>query len=129
MSPQAAGKKPRRKAHSRRKNEPHFHREVELHRLWGVDLTRIEGIEGVTAQVILSELGTDLSAFPHEGAFSSWCFRLVGAATRYHGRQSHPAEVAREQEPSSQCAADGGGISLAQRLLSRRSTLAGTNGR
>ena len=45
---------------------------MEIHRLWGVDLTRIEGIEVVTAQVILSELGTDLSAFPHEGAFSSW---------------------------------------------------------
>jgi hypothetical protein len=45
---------------------------VELHRLLGVDLTRIEGIDVVTAQVILSELGADLSAFPNEGAFSSW---------------------------------------------------------
>jgi hypothetical protein len=71
VSPQGSGKK-RRKSRSRRKNEPHFHREVELHRLLGVDLTRIEGIEVVTAQVILSELGTDLSAFPNEGAFSSW---------------------------------------------------------
>jgi hypothetical protein len=36
-----------------------------------MDLARIEGIEVVTAQVILSELGTNLT-FPHEGAFSSW---------------------------------------------------------
>jgi hypothetical protein len=67
VSPQASGKKKRRKSQSRRKNEPHFHLEVELHRLRGVDLTRIEGIEVVTAQVILSELGTDLSAFPRSG--------------------------------------------------------------
>jgi transposase len=67
-----AGKKKRRKAKPQRKNEPNFNLEAELHRLFGVDLTRIDGIDVVTAQVILSELGTDLSAFPDEGAFSSW---------------------------------------------------------
>jgi transposase len=69
-SPQGSGNKKRRKP--RRKNEPNFNLEAELHRLFGVDLTRIDGIDVVTAQVILSELGTDLSAFADEGAFSSW---------------------------------------------------------
>jgi transposase len=71
-SPQGSGKQKRRKPKSRRNNEPNFNLEAELHRLFGVDLTRIDGIDVVTAQVILSELGTDLSAFPNEAAFSSW---------------------------------------------------------
>jgi transposase len=71
-SPQGPGNKKRRKPKPRRKNAPNFNLEAELHRLFGVDLTRIDGIDGVTAQIILSELGTDLSAFADEGAFSSW---------------------------------------------------------
>lgn len=67
-----SGKKKRSQSKQPRKNEPNFNLKAELHRLFGVDLTGIDGIEVVTAQVILSELGTDLSAFPDEGAFSSW---------------------------------------------------------
>jgi transposase len=37
-----------------------------------VDLTRIDGIKIMTAQVILAELGPDLSAFPDEDHFASW---------------------------------------------------------
>ena len=37
-----------------------------------MDLTRIDGINAMTAQVILSELGPDLSAFPNEDHFASW---------------------------------------------------------
>jgi transposase len=54
------------------KNQPQFDLRRELHRIFGVDLTRIDGIDVMTAQVILSELGPDLSAFPTEGDFSSW---------------------------------------------------------
>ena len=43
-----------------------------LCRFAGVDLTRIDGIGVGTAQVILTELGTDLSAFPSESEFVSW---------------------------------------------------------
>jgi transposase len=63
------GKKPARKP---RKNQPRFDLKAELHRIFGVDLTRIDGIDVMTAQVILTELGPDLSAFPSEGDFSSW---------------------------------------------------------
>jgi transposase len=55
-----------------RKNQPSFDLRGELHRIFGVDLTRIDGIDVMTAQVILTELGPDLSAFPSEGEFSSW---------------------------------------------------------
>src|SRR5207245_3885366 len=55
-----------------RKNQPRFDLHKELRRIFGVDLTRIDGIDVMTAQVILSELGPDLSAFPSEGDFSSW---------------------------------------------------------
>lgn len=63
------GKKPVRKS---RKNQPGFNLKAELHRIFGVDLTRIDGVDVMTAQVILTELGPDLSAFPSEGDFSSW---------------------------------------------------------
>ena len=56
----------------RRKNQPGFSLETELQRILGVDLTRIDGINVMTGQVILSELGPDLSAFPSEGDFTSW---------------------------------------------------------
>ena len=65
-------KKKRRKSKPRRKNQPSFDLEAELHRIFGVDLTRIDGVDILTAQVILSELGPDLSAFPSEAAFCSW---------------------------------------------------------
>jgi transposase len=70
-SAQGPGKK-RRKSKPRRKNQPSFNLEAELHRILGVDLTRIDGIDIITSQVILSELGPDLSAFPSEDDFSSW---------------------------------------------------------
>ena len=64
-------KKKRRKA-TKRKNDPSFDLGAEQTRIFGVDLTRIDGINILTSQVILSELGPDLSAFPTEGDFSSW---------------------------------------------------------
>jgi transposase len=43
-----------------------------LWRFSGVDLTRIDGISTGSAKVILTEVGTDLSAFPSEKDFVSW---------------------------------------------------------
>jgi len=54
------------------KNEVRFGARALLFRMSGVDLTQIEGISETTALVILSELGIDLSAFPHEKNFVSW---------------------------------------------------------
>ena len=43
-----------------------------LYRMSGVDLTTIDAIGPETAEVVLSELGTDYSAFPTEGHFVSY---------------------------------------------------------
>jgi transposase len=61
-----------KRSQTRRKNQPHFDLRAELARICGVDLTRIDGIEVLTAQTILSELGPDLSAFATAKQFSSW---------------------------------------------------------
>lgn len=45
---------------------------VELYRWTGVDLTAIEGIGVLTAEVILSEIGTDMSRWRSEKHFTSW---------------------------------------------------------
>jgi transposase len=64
--------KAERKGKTRRKNQPGFDLQAELHRAFGVDLTRIDGIDILTGQVILSEVGPDLSGFPDEDHFASW---------------------------------------------------------
>jgi transposase len=43
-----------------------------LWRFAGVDLTRIDGIDAKSAQIILTEVGPDVSAFPTEHHFVSW---------------------------------------------------------
>jgi transposase len=43
-----------------------------LWRFAGVDLSRIDGIRGGAAQVVLTEVGPDLGAFPSEHHFVSW---------------------------------------------------------
>jgi len=60
------------KTTKRRKNQPHFDLRAELYRLSGVDLTRIDGIDAMTAFSVLSEIGFDVSAFPTEDQFASW---------------------------------------------------------
>jgi transposase len=63
--------KPRK--HKLQKNQPVFDLAAELQRTMGVDLTTIDGVDVMTTQVILSELGPDLSAsFPSEDHFASW---------------------------------------------------------
>jgi len=56
----------------RRKNEPYFDLRKSLYEVAGVDLTQIDGIDALTAQVILSECGHDMSPFPTEKHFASW---------------------------------------------------------
>jgi len=64
--------KPLRRSKAHRKNQPGFDLAAELQRTMGVDLTRIDGIDVITAQVIFSEIGPDFSAFPDENQFASW---------------------------------------------------------
>jgi len=64
--------KPARRSKSRIKNQPDFNLASELQRTMGVDLTGIDGIDVMTAQMIFSEIGPDFSAFPDENHFASW---------------------------------------------------------
>jgi transposase len=71
----AATTPPEKKAHKRpkaRRNQPTIDLKTELKRICGVDLTSIDGIDVITAQTILSEIGTDMSGFPTENHFASW---------------------------------------------------------
>jgi len=56
----------------RRKNEPYFDLRKALYEVSGVDLTQIDGIDALTAQVIISECGSDMSSFATEKHFASW---------------------------------------------------------
>jgi len=54
------------------KNAPRFDRSSELQRVTGVDLTRIDGIDVMVAQPLLSEVGLDMSRWKTESHFASW---------------------------------------------------------
>jgi transposase len=54
------------------KNAPRFDLSSELQRITGVDLTRIDGIDVMVSQTILSEVGLDMSRWKTEAHFSSW---------------------------------------------------------
>lgn len=56
----------------RRKNQPHFDLASALHRMAGVDLTRIDGVDALTIQKVLCEIGTDMSKWPTVKHFASW---------------------------------------------------------
>lgn len=63
---------PKPQVRQRRANEPTFPVRAMLFRMAGIDLTAIEGISDMTALVVLSEIGTDMSGFPTEKNFVSW---------------------------------------------------------
>jgi len=54
------------------KNAPRFDLSSELQRVTGVDLTRIDGIDVMIAQTLLSEVGLDMSRWKTESHFVSW---------------------------------------------------------
>ena len=54
------------------KNAPRFDVQSQLYRMTGVDLTRIDGIDGFTTLKVISELGTDMTKWPSAKHFASW---------------------------------------------------------
>jgi transposase len=68
--PPPLGPDPKPKSHA--KNAPSFDVRTHLYRILGVDLTAISGLEANSAQVLISEIGTDLSKWPTEKHFASW---------------------------------------------------------
>jgi len=70
----AVGEKPPKGEKIRRtpwRNEPPQLRN-DLYRAFGVDLTEVPGINSLTAQMLLTEIGPNLSRFPTAAAFCSW---------------------------------------------------------
>jgi transposase len=55
-----------------KRNVPDYNLREYLYRIVGVDLTRIDGLNVLTVQSFLSEVGVDLRAFPTYKHFCSW---------------------------------------------------------
>ena len=56
----------------RSKNSPAFDLSQDLYRMTGVDLTQVDGLEALSVQTILTEIGTDMSKWPTVKHFTSW---------------------------------------------------------
>jgi len=72
-------RRPRRR--NKTVNEPAFDLESTLYRMAGVNLTVLEGIDPITALVLLSEVGPDVSRFPTVKHFTSW----LGLSPQHQG--------------------------------------------
>ena len=53
-------------------NAPSFDIRTHLYRMTGVDLTRIDGVDGFTALKVISEIGADMTKWPSAKHFASW---------------------------------------------------------
>ena len=65
LPPRPKGKKPSR-------NAPNFDLRSHLYRISGVDFTQIDGLEALTVQEIISEVGLDPNRFSTSKHFTSW---------------------------------------------------------
>lgn len=74
MKPRWEGEPQKSTSPARRKskNEPALDVRAEILRLTGVDLAAVDGIGPSLAQIILSEIGTDMSKWPTDKQFASW---------------------------------------------------------
>jgi transposase len=65
LPPRPKGKKPSR-------NAPNFDLRSHLYRISGVDFTQIDGLEALTVQAIIAEVGLDPTRFATSKHFTSW---------------------------------------------------------
>jgi transposase len=75
IAPHAEGKPKEKRKRARakpRKNQPNFNLEEELARICGVNLASIDGIDVMTIQTWVSELGVDMTPWPTEHHLVSW---------------------------------------------------------
>jgi transposase len=63
---------PKPRQRGRGANEPRFDVRAALYYVTGVDLTELDGIAAVTALVVVSEVGLDMSKFPSVKHFCAW---------------------------------------------------------
>jgi len=93
-SPRRARRKPRKP----KGNQPAFALQPELQRILGVDATTIDGIEVMTVQTVLAEVGPDLSAWKTERHWASWLNLapqrdVSGGRVIRHTREHHTNRV------------------------------------
>lgn len=63
---------PKSHKNKRSKNSPSFDLSSALYRMTGVDLTQVDGLEALSIQTILTEIGTDMSKWPTVKHFTCW---------------------------------------------------------
>jgi transposase len=63
---------PSSKTKKRARQDPPFDLRACLYQLSGVDITQVDGLNAITAQMILSETGVDMSKWPTHKHFTSW---------------------------------------------------------
>ena len=63
---------PKARSQKRRKNQPYFDLASSLYQTVGVDLTEIDGIDALTAQTVIAEIGLDMNRWPTVKHFTSW---------------------------------------------------------
>lgn len=91
---QAEGSPPPRKGNKRKKpkgNDPQFDLHSHLYRITGVDFTRINGLDALTVQTIVSEVGLDPTRFKSVKHFTSWLGLCPG--TRITGGKSKGSQT------------------------------------
>lgn len=69
-APRSTAPKPR--GDKPRKNQANFDLRTALYGMVGVDLAQVDGIDALTAQTIITEVGFDMSKWPTEKHFTSW---------------------------------------------------------
>jgi len=63
---------PKPRTRKRRKNQPHFDLRTQMYRITGVDLVAVDGLDVLTVQKVIAEVGTDMSCWPTHKHFGSW---------------------------------------------------------
>jgi transposase len=99
-----------------------FNLRTHLHRIFGVDLTKVPGIQVLTVQTLLAEIGPDLSKFFDGPAFTCWLGlcpdnRITGG--KVLSSKTRIVENPQGQESSRHSAPHGRAIAPSQPIFSR----------
>jgi transposase len=75
------------------KNKPAYDLRSHLYNLCGVDLTEIDGIDALTAQTVVSEVGLNMDKWKSIKHFTSWlglcpCNKITGGKVFYRGSKT-----------------------------------------